>query len=255
MDNSKPQLNERASNAIYDALSDVVQDGRTKVEAVISKNGTPEFVSFFGDIATGYFSRLVLACLKRILNIEDTLSRLDRLVSKLVAAPFNTATAQLAIALQLDSGSGSSAPNEHIIERYRNALVSFDMARSLADTNEIIIIDLCSGLICTRLPGAKTEAVLHLQSYLTDGQKLLADCREEIGRQQTEMRKAKNYLSANPWWTFPGMKAGFVKGSIYWAEKKLPALEKHYKQLHISLNIVQGLVCNLDPSVKAKAFF
>lgn len=253
MADTKSRVNERAANALYDALSDVIQDGRTKVDVLLTKNGAPEFVSFFDDIATGYMSRLVLVCLKRLLNIEDTLSRLDRVVSKLVAAPFGTATTQLETALRLDSGVESSVPNQHIIERYRNALVSFDTARSLADDDEILLIDLCSGLICTRLPGANLEAILHLRDYLVRGGRILTSISEELWRQQAEVTKWKNYLRENPWW-LPGPKRGWAKGSIVRIEKQIPSIEAAHKRLQISLYLIQGVICHLDPSIKRTVF-
>ena len=83
---------------------------------------------------------------------------------------------------------------------------------------------------------------------------MLDSYREKIADQECKMRAAKNYLRENPWW-LPGMKRGLAKGSIYWADKKLPILERDYRKQHISLNVVQGLVRNLDPSIEARVFW
>jgi hypothetical protein len=107
---------------------------------------------------------IVLTCLKLLLKADDSAARLDRAVSKLVAAPFATASSQLTIAMRLEPTDGSKetlVEAQYRNERYKNALVSFDMARSLATEDETMVIDLCPGLICTRLPGASAEAALH----------------------------------------------------------------------------------------------
>jgi hypothetical protein len=74
-------------------------------------------------------------------------ARLDRAVSKLVAAPFATASSQLTISMRLEPTDGSKetlVKAQYRNERYKNALVSFDMARSLATEDETMVIDLMS---------------------------------------------------------------------------------------------------------------
>lgn len=117
-----------------------------------------------------FISKFVQAFLQKFSDKEKRPAQIKEVVSAIVREPFLTGLEQLKVANKTVTFSKESA--QHRIRRFRNALNSFDRARSFASESfEIALIDLLRGLCAFELPGGTSEALVHLMAVQDWAQK------------------------------------------------------------------------------------
>jgi hypothetical protein len=177
------QVADIAGAAVYEALADTVKDGKSELDKALEDSGASLLVGLLGSVGTGILSSIALKALSTLFGIEDANARINRAVSKLVVAHFVAATTQFSTALQLEPTVGlkeTPSQKRHRLDRYRNGLNSFDLARAMATESELLVIDMSCGFICSRLPGAEIEAKIHLRRFISRGATVLREYEDQI---------------------------------------------------------------------------
>jgi len=133
-----------------------------------------------------FVSKFIQTFLQIFSDKEKTSTQIEieEVVSAIIREPFLTGLEQLRVANKMVAFSKQSA--QYRTRRFRNALNSFDRARSLAsEAFEIALIDLLRGLCAFELPGGTPEALVHLMAFQVWAQKeggYLASVREDKRR-------------------------------------------------------------------------
>lgn len=108
------------------------------------------------DAVGSFASAFATAFLKALLQSDDSLKRVERSVSKLVAAPMKTALEQFRVAMVSSAGDDTSASHQE--SRFRDCLKTLDGAYALAEQGDLPQVNLLRGLCALCLPGALREA-------------------------------------------------------------------------------------------------
>jgi hypothetical protein len=119
--------------------------------------------SLVAEVSGAFAVEFASVLLKMLLDSEDSLSRIDKNVSKLVQEPLKTALEQFRVASALHPDNESGRVYRE--QGFRESLASFDRARSVAEDHDTPLIDLLRGICALQMRGGGGEAKVHLRPY------------------------------------------------------------------------------------------
>ena len=155
---------ERIANVTADAFLKTAEDGLNVGRDKLVSIPTKELAKLAAAFAGTFTTRLVIICLTALVSSEDKTSLLVKMTEKLVRNPFRTGIDVLRISMRLEPSGDHKETEEqasHRVERYRDALRSFDSALQNADKGERSTIHFFRALTAMRIPGAEREAMIH----------------------------------------------------------------------------------------------
>jgi len=101
--------------------------------------------------------------LKTLISINESNHRIEESLSNLIQEPFSTAIEQFKIGCKLEGTSKDDRKHREI--RFRDSLINFDKALSLAKQEEKAFINLMRGLCAINIPGGLSEAKIHFKAF------------------------------------------------------------------------------------------
>lgn len=205
-------LIEKSAHLVESAFIEAVN------ETVKSEKATLEhlFASVLPGISAVLAGNLVMNLANLVLRglvTQEGSSEIRRSLKKLIANPMLTGIDQLRIAMELEKGISKAGTQEtaYRVERYKDALRSFDKALANASDEEKISIHLYRAMASEHIPGGAREARIHLSRF-QEGCNLRADAcvlrAEEEANLALTCRKEADDIDLSP--SYRGSGGGLV---------------------------------------------
>lgn len=166
--------------AFEEAASTWLESRGEKLEALLSSK-LPTILASASGLFAVQFS---LAVLRQLLHPEDTERKMRLQMARLIGAPAKTALEQFRIASGLRPINDDESA--HRESRFRECLGNLDLALSVADSEDVPVINLLRGVCALHIRGGSGEARQHLIAYA-------ADCRGQgdISRREAALHRAR----------------------------------------------------------------
>jgi hypothetical protein len=188
---SRALLDEAASASEEALISAAQETVKVSSDEIFSLTASGLLV-LFGHFASAFSTHFVFACLKALITPKHATERGVQFLQRLIRNPMATGINVLKIALKIESELGatpSDQDREYVIERFRNARSSFDLAAQNAEDNEKAAISLYRGLTSMKIPGGRHEGLMHLREFAKRCEYSAAKTREPI---EGKLKKAKD---------------------------------------------------------------
>lgn len=222
MDNKLTHLISRATRSAFEEIATVWLKTANKE---ISSFLTPWLPNFLAIASGDFVVEFTAIFLKTFFNPGTQLHDIDAKLIKLINEPLKTAIEQFEIASQLCPKNEIDL--QYREKRLRDCLGNLDRACSIAEQEEIPLINLLRGLCTIQVTGGQQEAIIHLEKFRSACADIIQSLGDKVAMHERDAEQ--NNVEAEKISVPSGLGAGGGLAGLDLAEIRMRKASLQYK--------------------------